>query len=290
MTPWWEKYGGKVYQREILELRNYFTEFEEDFTDGKLTFSVHLEIGGSKIPAEIFYPDNYPYFPAMVFAKGLNRPRHYERLGGNICLLGRGTRNWNPQWTMTKVISEQLPHWDELSKGVSADSELAERDDDQAEPATSLYSYAPGCSIIVTENMQIDPSIQGGILSVGFRCKPQSAFSKGVIEGALFGVMDVQKSRQVWISSPLKEIYETYYPHIFEAPWVRLPEAPPLGAGDSALRFLMEENSSLHRMACVEAGKHRGGIVGFLVPQEVRKGDFLQEGWFFMAWSGLGVL
>jgi hypothetical protein len=289
MIPWWDKYGGEVYRREILELRDYVGEFEVDFSSGKLTIRAFLEIDGKRTPAEICYPDNYPYFPAMVFAEGLDRPRHYSRAGGNLCLLGRGTRYWNPQWTMTMMIREQLPYWEELSKRVTEDSELSERDDEQAEPATALYDYAPECSILVAENIRIDPSISEGTLSIGFRWKPQSAFGKKEVEGAIIGVRDRQRKSQVWLSSPLKEIYETYYPHLFEAPWIRLLEAPPLGDANSALGFLKREYPSVHREVCEKASKHRGGIVGFLAPQEVRKGEMFQDGWFLMAWEGLGV-
>lgn len=287
MIPWWEKYGGEVYRREVLELRDYVGEFEEVYADGKFIVKAQLTVDEKLVPATIIYPDNYPYFPAGVFAPGLNRPRHYEPVSGNMCLLQRGTRNWSPQWTMAQMIREQLPYWEVLSKGGAEEAHLAERDDEQAEPATALYSYAEG-GVLVAEDVNVDPSIESGTLTVGFRQKPQVAFANCVVEGAVVELRDNKKRIQRWFPDALKQIYESQYPHFYEAPWVRLPEAPPLSDGKSALGFLKRVNPILHHEVIEKASKHKGGIVGFLVPLEVRKGDPCRNGWFFMAWAGKG--
>jgi hypothetical protein len=101
--------------------------------------------------------------------------------------------------------------------------------------------------------------------------------------------MDIKKSWQASFSPPLQKIYENYFPHIIESYWIRLAEAPPLEDGISTFNFLKQRSPFLYQMVCDRAKKYCGGIIGFLAPQEVRKGEPLQEGWFFMAWSGQGA-
>ena len=74
------------------------------------------------------YPDAFPHIRPQVFLlSGLDPPpvRHRSPVEGNLCLLGRDSRQWMPSWTLRKLLTEQL---DDAIRGTGDE-------DPQGEPA-----------------------------------------------------------------------------------------------------------------------------------------------------------
>ncbi|MGI3904020.1 MAG: hypothetical protein ACRYGP_01255 [Janthinobacterium lividum] len=59
----------------------------------------------------VAYPDSYPHLRPVVLLLGADAEvsrKHISPTTSEICLLGRDTRQWNSDWTLAKLLVEQL--------------------------------------------------------------------------------------------------------------------------------------------------------------------------------------
>jgi hypothetical protein len=83
---------------------------DEALADGRLELSFEWPLGDRLIPLRAAYPDSYPFLrPQILVSDPAFFPkRHYSPADGNICLLGRNTRNWATNWTVPEPLRRQL--------------------------------------------------------------------------------------------------------------------------------------------------------------------------------------
>ena len=131
MPGWEERHSGRLrWELDALQRAGIEPTIDPDaWKDRRLTliFDWPLEVGRT-LRLKAIFPDSFPHIrPQVLLVPEHNPlpPRHCSPLDGNLCLLGRDTRQWLPSWTLYQLLSEQL------EKTVSDTGEQ----DPQGEPA-----------------------------------------------------------------------------------------------------------------------------------------------------------
>ncbi|MDO8876198.1 MAG: ThiF family adenylyltransferase [Pseudolabrys sp.] len=77
---------------------------------GVLVVEFDWPLDGTPVSLRAVYPDSFPRFRPSVSLRdpATFRKRHCSPLDGNLCLLGRETRQWRHKWTLTKLLQRQL--------------------------------------------------------------------------------------------------------------------------------------------------------------------------------------
>lgn len=152
MIPrWWEGFPGRL-EAEIEAFRRRDLEFavdERERAGGRIVLAGNFRLAsGRAIPLRVVFPDSYPRTRFHVFATERNDRivAHQNPLGGNLCLLARGSRHWDPAWLAADVIADRI----ELIYAPGGVPH--EQEDAQGEPITSYLPYMPNGGILVTEN------------------------------------------------------------------------------------------------------------------------------------------
>jgi hypothetical protein len=68
-------------------------------------------LDGRSIPLRAIYPDSFPRLRPIVKLRGdpsTFPPRHCSPIDGNLCLLGRDSRQWRQKWTLRNLLELQL--------------------------------------------------------------------------------------------------------------------------------------------------------------------------------------
>jgi hypothetical protein len=100
---------------------------------GRLELSFEWPLGDKRIPLRAVYPDSYPRLRPHVYLTdpSLFPKRHYSPLDGNLCLLGRDTRQWSSRWSVPELLRNQL----------QAALENGPDEDPQGEPAEVWWNH-----------------------------------------------------------------------------------------------------------------------------------------------------
>lgn len=113
--PRWEKrYPGRFrHELDALQSAGVTPEVDGDaLTAGQLalTFDWPLD-DATTLRLKAVFPDAFPHIRPQVFLiSGLDPApvRHRSPIEGNLCLLGRDSRQWMPSWTLHRLLAEQL--------------------------------------------------------------------------------------------------------------------------------------------------------------------------------------
>ncbi|WP_377829264.1 ThiF family adenylyltransferase [Bradyrhizobium lupini] len=111
--PHWDRRFPGRFQWEL----DAFAEAEiapsidpKALASGRLDLSFEWPMGDKRIPLRAIYPDSYPRLRPHVYLTDPNffPKRHYSPLDGNLCLLGRDTRQWSSSWSVPELLRNQL--------------------------------------------------------------------------------------------------------------------------------------------------------------------------------------
>ncbi|BCM17686.1 ThiF family adenylyltransferase [Mesorhizobium sp. J8] len=114
-VPRWEKrYPGRLkYELDALRAAGITPEIDKPaLAAGRLSLTVDWPLDtATTLRLQAVFPDAYPHFRPQVFLlAGLDPPpaRHRSPREGNLCLLGRDTRQWTPGWSLCTLLQKQL--------------------------------------------------------------------------------------------------------------------------------------------------------------------------------------
>lgn len=167
MVPKWERRAPGRYRYEIRALEavtgNTLRIDEDALAMGALIVEFDWPLDGKSIPLRTIYPDSFPRIRPNVRLRGDSSTfprRHCSPLDGNLCLLGRDTRQWRQQWTLCKLLEKQL-----------ADALNDTGDEDpQGEPAEYWWnSCAQRGSYCLVDSSWTLGGAQSGTLKVRYR-------------------------------------------------------------------------------------------------------------------------
>lgn len=225
--PNWEhRYPGRLrYELEALKRAGVTPDIDPDaLARGRLVLSFDWPLDAkTTLRLKAIYPDSFPHLRPQVFLQGgLDNPpaRHRSPVEGNLCLLGRDTRQWVPSWTLQKLLSEQL-----------ADAINGTGDEDpQGEPADYWWNQLGprGTYCLVDSRWELGDVQEGSlvlqIMQVGTRKQrvEREPVKVPLIHAAVVEVRDAARN--------VLHEWEGALPPAIAAgqritiPWVRLPE------------------------------------------------------------------
>ncbi|MGH2957080.1 MAG: ThiF family adenylyltransferase, partial [Solirubrobacterales bacterium] len=226
MTPWTERFPGRL-ERELEEFREAGLAFELDqerLDDlGQVALRGKIPHGDGEVELVVVYPDTFPYTRPEVFAPGLRLGRHQNPYLGNLCLLERSTREWDPTDSAAWLVSERVPYLLALLEG--DDATMREAEAPQGEPASSYFEPYPGAAVFVpAEVLQIDKGESAGSGRLGFTLQEPASLvlRAAVVELAARG----SKGRQRPIAKAGEPLSTRFGATVLPFRWVRLDELP----------------------------------------------------------------
>ncbi|MBY0496993.1 MAG: hypothetical protein K2Y23_22520, partial [Cyanobacteria bacterium] len=167
MKPWWDAYPGRL-EAEIDALRADGIDVRRDddcFSRGFLRLHLALPDGlwlTRTLSAD--FPDSFPTIRPEVYAPDVTLRKHQHPINKNLCLLERATVNWQPSWTLARLLKEQLPR---LAKSlqVTSPEDLASVEVEQGEPLTEFLQYEEN-SIVLIDGAFPAPTGTLGVIAI----------------------------------------------------------------------------------------------------------------------------
>lgn len=168
-VPRWERSWPGRLKRELDDLDGVGAAWQIDgdaWRDGALHLDLRWIGARGAVHLRIVYPDSFPHVRPVVLL--LEAPdgapaRHHGPVDGELCLLGRDGRQWQPTWTLATFLGRQLD---------AALSNSGE-EDPQGEPVEFWWNSlaGPGSSggtCIVDSDWSPPPGTAGGHLDVRY--------------------------------------------------------------------------------------------------------------------------
>ncbi len=189
MGPWWVRFPER-YHYELEELDRAGIQWARDegaFKKGFLRLELTFNHDGTLVPLVVTFPDLYPYFRFEVTAPTLDLPHHQNPFEKNLCLMGRATHHWDTFNTVASVLQQQLSLT--ITIGQSDDAEAAFGvEQDQAEPYSDYYAYAPGMVVLPGE-IPLKNGQTCGLFTVQTN-EPPNPEKRKFLRGSLVSMMD----------------------------------------------------------------------------------------------------
>lgn len=269
--PWWELWPGRL-EYELDALSSAKCEFIRDeaaFKRGVLVLHLKFLHESETFLLRVEFPPLYPYFRPEVFAKPGSFNRHQNPLGGNLCLLGRNSQNWNLQWTLADLLQNQFPRLKRAAETANR-TEREALEEPQGEPVTAYYHYEPNSILLIDSAKQIDSTVSSGELTLTIEPEFLPKIRGGILDarapnGKIVFSFDALLHRG-------KQI---------RASWIRLQDPPPTDAPRAFEKILLEKRLIRPAQFTNQLNGWFIDIVGVLIPEEVQQG-VIADGWMFL--------
>jgi ubiquitin-protein ligase len=270
--PWWEVWPGRL-EHEFRALDQAGIKFERDesfFVKQKiLQLRLYFPWRGKTVVLYVVFPPLYPYFRPEVRAESGTFPRHQNPIDGQLCLLGRSTENWNPEWTLVNLLNNQYPSLEQAALTKNQSERLA-LEEPQGEPVTIFFPYCLGSMIIIESSKQVDSESNNGSLTVLVDTK-----NLPTIRGKIVDVRAANGEKLLSFDSYRWEGKE------IPATWIRL-SAPPFFSNPRQFeQYLLEKRLIAPAKFTHKLGAWFIDIVGILMPEEIQQG-VIADGWMFL--------
>lgn len=298
-TPWFkllpDRYNAELKDLEQLDIA--FKEDEDMMANGFLRLRLCIDaknpnfnLPDKDITYELIavFPESYPWFRPEVYAYDLNLPRHQHLLGKNLCLLNRGTSEWDPTETLANLLQSQLD--EVLQKGVVTDYEIIKADPrEQAEPYSEYFKVATNAPVLFDSSAipEIDPPTvlqEIGKISLGIAERSTFPCRMAVVNTKL-----TVEANTLQLNAGISNHFS--YKHVEGILIVTATHPPITNSADSILKWLREEYTKAGKKFTPPNSNIKldnGGldyVIGICFPEEVRKG-VSGMGWiFFVAGS-----
>lgn len=259
---WWQQDPGRLRaELDALAASDYAPARPGAQPDGVLRLTVALPLEGGRAPAEIVYPDEYPYFRPFVSAVGLGLAHHWSPSTGEVCLLERAGDAWSSSSTAADLLDRQWPEvlrlnelspypsvgTDQPSGGTGTEGPVATvgaagppGEVPQAEPWTAYLAKSAPLVVVVPGGAVPPDGVIGGTARLRFRHRDgvsrfgraAAATRKGwpplepLPVAVLVGLTDSQ-GEQVWATTDGTAPYQDGGLETLDVGWARLLELPP---------------------------------------------------------------
>ena len=280
---WWELHEGVLdHEIELLSNAGWLPKVDEAAkAGGRIVINVFLSIHEEKRDAQISFPDLYPYFRPHVFVDGLEALRHYNPLSGNLCLLKRGTDQWQPGDSACEMIQAMLPEWEKASVR-QYDDERLDGEDHQAEPCT-VYLPASTQLIAIDSDFNIPDSCECGTVSISLSGGIKTIKSTSPFLGWMLSVSD-ETGTQIPSATASDQIIgwaNSMGHEKVQAKWCKLSELPVPFTLESILDCTRKSAPRFWKIIEKQLRNRKGGVFGFCLKEENPQGG-MRDGWFFL--------
>ena len=289
MKPWWERIEGLLdYEVRELERDGARVQVDQEAFENRhvVELNVGYPIGGETVQLSTVFPDTYPYFRPEVYRFDGTWDRHYNPLMGNLCLLERGTHSWHSDWTLARLLREQLPKWIEAVE-TDDPKRRAELEVPQGEPASAYYPTFPESMVFVDGGWDLPAGIDTGTIRVGITFRDDPNLPAPSVRGVVSEVHDPRGRNLATFSGRVPSAFDE---KTITGRWHRLP-APILRRSYNEIMNELERVDQAHR----RRGGHAGGgrlvirsgrfglieVIGYVYPEEIRQSEYA-DAWLFV--------
>jgi molybdopterin/thiamine biosynthesis adenylyltransferase/ubiquitin-protein ligase len=271
--PWYERYPERL-TRELQALRDCRIEVTED-ADAKARGVIKLALKytweGETYDLEALYPDFFPYSQPEVSGERLNLRRHWNPNGGNICLIGRDSIQWNVDATLAEVISERLPEILRFHRDGNPE-QIRAVEVPQGEPISEYFSGAGtrNSFALFDSSWTIPDDVKAGTMeAVGFYRKVVGAPGAPCL--VIKRILDEHgKEVCAWQGPPLDRAWRN---GAYRIPWARV-EPPPSGSIQEIGEAYVEGRLGIRKANISRA--NRQGLFAIVYEEEVQQ---FELGW-----------
>ncbi len=240
-VPYWEKrWPGRLqYELDALAAEGVVPQIDQEaLAAGVLVLDLKWHLDGGPVNLQIIFPDSYPDTKPEVFASELPPGRHINPIERNLCLLGRGTHNWQSNMTVAWLLREQL----QKTRDAAADpgsEETEQREEHQGEPAEVWWNSIgmDGSYCLVDSEWSIDEKYDHGKLVIRYAISGQ--LNDPVVQAYVEQVLGPSGEELERWRGPVPSVFWPNAAHFWPnaaqltIPWARLSEAP-LPVGENA--------------------------------------------------------
>lgn len=266
---WFQAYPDR-YDDELESLRQRGLQFavDEDFKSaGRIRLTVNYPFNDRMIELEVVYPDVFPYFPPSVFAHNDKFIRHQHPNGGNLCLIGRHTLQWENGDTIGKLLEERAHVIFEYDDNHD-EKFIRDHEEPQGEPVSEyLHGFvAHGNYALIDSDVIIPKEATRGTLKAISR----RTLSAGGVQVTQLFITEIR-------SNDIDFKAEVPFPPFFEGtkttiPWVRVDPAPS-GSVEELMQRL--KSGEFSKAGIVEPTiKRRQSHFAIVYPEEVTQGQY----------------
>jgi ubiquitin-protein ligase len=251
--------------------------------EGRLELSFDWPLGDKVIPLRAIYPDSYPHVRPHIYVTDPSffPKRHYSPLDGNLCLLGRDTRQWSPKWTVPVLLQNQL----------RAALENGADEDPQGEPAEVWWNHCsrPDSYCLIESAWSLLGVKAPGRLKVAYVAQLDSNSGDPVLCAVVKSVFDADGKEVAAWNGPMPSALQCDAVREMDIPWCRwdkeLLPTPLLQDQSIGLGELLKGRINPPDGFGFESSSKRGYLLAFLYPTETQ---FRREGesWLFVLASG----
>ncbi len=263
IPPWWDRFPGlREAETAALDAAGLDYQVDED-AERRGTLRIHLRVpvNGETTRLVASYPDLFPYFRFEIQAPDLDLGRHQNPFSRALCMIGRGTANWEVDDTLASFIVDRLDTVIDAAAdpGSAATAEAEER---QGEPFSDYFSYQEAAVILVDGHWDLTGH-EGGSLMLGV---PPTPIAPHVLRGAVLSVQDADGHEIAAADPRLARHFETPC----AGRWVRLDAPPEQNNPEAAIEAFAEADPSLSAPSWEHLYDTRFDVVGAVFPEEVQ--------------------
>jgi hypothetical protein len=242
MTSWFDWFPEFVEQELESYRRNSISVEVDENSRARGIFSLiaSIEEGEATYRVRVDYPSLFPYFQPMAFLLDETLSRHQAPEGGHLCLLGRGTDQWDSSDHFGDVIAQRFPIILEINRQNDL-NEVAKLEEPQGEPFTEYLNGAgvPGSALIYQDSWRLPAEIMMGMATLKCARVDSGKKSAAPIVGFISSISKKADTLAQWDGPSFEQYSSTL--HI---PWVRLAMAPK--AMGQALIDELSDNQKSH--------------------------------------------
>ncbi|WOH63856.1 ThiF family adenylyltransferase [Bradyrhizobium sp. BWA-3-5] len=289
LKPHWDRRFPGRFQWEM----DAFAEAEvtpqvdqKALAHGRLELSFEWPLSDKRIPLRALYPDGYPHLRPLIYItdSGFFPKRHHSPIDGNLCLLGRDSRQWLSSWTVPELLRLQLQS--ALENG---------RDEDpQGEPAEVWWNAGslPDSYCLIDSDWSLLQAKAPGRLRLAYVARlGKKSGDRGhpVFCAVVKSVFDADGNEVAAWNGPLPSALRGGDVREMEIPWERWDKEliPTPLMRDQSIQWgeLVKGRAKPAFGFNFDSSSKRGHLLAFLYPTETQ---FRREGesWLFiMAWG-----
>jgi hypothetical protein len=280
MRSWKDRFPERFeHELSAFAERDLDFKLDEDLLEeqGRVVLRGTLVHDGDEIPLEVNYPDLFPYLRPEVVAKELKLDRHQNPYEGNLCLLDRSSRAWNPSDTGAWLVAERVPYL--LKLLAAGGEELRKEEAPQGEPVSSYFPSAAGTVIFVpAEALKLPPDTSAG--SGRIACSslepPQLR-----IRGLIGELVEKKRNRKTRTLARADASLQTRFSGAtLSFRWARLDARPVANTPEALLDAIEAARPGFGSPPWERVHGGQVAIAGAVFSEEVRQGEE-EDAWVF---------
>lgn len=250
---------------------------EDALGKGLLVVEFDWPVGEEKVPLRAIFPDTFPRNRPLVQLRAdpaTFPKRHCNPMDGTLCLLGRDSSQWPNQWTLARLLKEQLAH---ALHGTGDE-------DAQGEPAEYWWNLVglPDSYCLVDSGWSIGEATSG---TLTLRFAPRHRPGALAIEALVKSVRDAAGTQVcAWNGATPANLVKASEDATI--PWIYLHETPlPTPEWRRELLTLMGRLPSRPHFTELNSPMRAAQVFAIAYPSELEHGK-IGLGWLFGLFHG----